>query len=651
MTRTYGAPPAAFPLEDAVPRLWNRPIVHAIVSIVLLSGIVAGTGPAAAQGDNAGLTSETTYESPSYGYEIAWEDPWTAGTNAATSEDETDTLELTTEAASLGVIGTRADPTASRPPVTGALLDSIREITQVDPDWTIVASDPAGPAPSLVIDYEDGGVAVRQYIEVREVADGDAVVTITLVAEPDAFETALEDAREAVTLDDAPILAGGARESFLVTDEAATPEAEATADDLPTATATVTQRATEEDDATAEAEERDVTATPTETPEVRETPTEATETEVAAEGPPHGQTTTRGDTGDTGDTGDDGNGIEGNTYTSPQYDYTLTWDEDEWEAASASSDEETGYDSIRLLGEFSIIEIRSDPDYQGDPLACREDWADILRAAEGVEEFQPLEDAAGDAIADENDDTASAAYAVTLTTETGDTFNVVDYVECQVLVPRESNVVIIHSTLREDYDDQVEVREDLLAGLELPNEATDETPEAGETPTPRETPADTAAAADYTSPTFGYALSWDQEWTVVREDSADSFDTLELTNGVSRVFIEGQEDFEGDPRQCLNDAVAEARAGVGIADFEPMRDDEGRRVTGFQSGRAYAAYTLIYTEPNGGEPTEYVEYLECRTLAEGESVLEITQIVPAADYEAESAALEELLANLDLAET
>ncbi len=639
-----------------MPRPWSLPFVHTVVSIALLSGLAMWTLPAAAQTATPRSNGEMTYESPSFGYEVSWDVSWTAGDLTDSSQDGADTLELTTEDATLTVVGIAAEPNGTRPSITTALLDAIRSITQVDPDWTIVASAPAGPAPSLVVAYEDGGETVRAYIEAREVAGGDAVATVSLVAARDEFDAALADAQASVTLDDAPIFAGALGNGTETTGEAATPEAtgtpeaEATATEIPTATPRATERATEEDDATAQATERDATATPTETPEATETPTEEpatpepTGTEAANEGPPHGRT----DTPEA--TGAEGSGIEGNTYTSPQYGFTLTWDEDEWEVSSSSSDEETGYDSIRFSGERSFIEIRSDPDYRGDPVSCRDDWADILRAAEGVEEFRPLEDARGDHITEEDEDIASAAFEVTLTTETGDTFDVVDYVECRVLVPGESNLVIIHSTLLEDYDDQVEAREDLLAGLDLATDGTAETPAADATATARETPDGRGDAADYTSPTFGYTLSWDEPWTIERETSEGGFDTLELTNGVSRVFFEGQEGFEGNPEQCLNDAVTEARTGEGISDFEPMREDDGRRVAGFQSGRAFAAYTLTYSNPGGGGPERYVEYLECRTLAEGESVLEITQIVPAADYEAEAAAFEDLLANLELAE-
>ena len=67
-----------------------------------------------------------------------------------------------------------------------------------------------------------------------------------------------------------------------------------------------------------------------------------------------------------------------------------------------------------------------------------------------------------------------------------------------------------------------------------------------ETPTPvaglpTETPAalpTTAAGTSnvvgntYTSPTFGYQLTWDPTWSVVTDSSQNQFDVLRITNGV-----------------------------------------------------------------------------------------------------------------------
>src|SRR5690242_14121076 len=43
----------------------------------------------------------------------------------------------------------------------------------------------------------------------------------------------------------------------------------------------------------------------------------------------------------------------------------------------------------------------------------------------------------------------------------------------------------------------------------------------------------------YTSPTYGYQLTWDDTWSVVEQSSEGGYDLLHLSNGVSDVYLEG----------------------------------------------------------------------------------------------------------------
>jgi hypothetical protein len=47
-------------------------------------------------------------------------------------------------------------------------------------------------------------------------------------------------------------------------------------------------------------------------------------------------------------------------------------------------------------------------------------------------------------------------------------------------------------------------------------------------------------ANTYESPTFGYTLSWDREWTVDRDESEGDFDLLKLDSDNSSLWFEGQ---------------------------------------------------------------------------------------------------------------
>ena len=117
----------------------------------------------------------------------------------------------------------------------------------------------------------------------------------------------------------------------------------------------------------------------------------------------------------------------------------------------------------------------------------------------------------------------------------------------------------------------------LVAALGLSARAQSQEPKPKIAP-----PAATAAATPpaktgvhgnaYTSPTFGYTLSWDPAvWTVKAERLVEGYDGLELGTDRSNVFLEGMNDYNGDVAACLADARKQiaSRQGIGpISDFQ-----------------------------------------------------------------------------------
>jgi hypothetical protein len=153
---------------------------------------------------------------------------------------------------------------------------------------------------------------------------------------------------------------------------------------------------------------------------------------------------------------------------------------------------------------------------------------------------------------------------------------------------------------------------------------------AGETAPPTPTVATGVQGSTYRSPTFGYSLSWDDTWSVVTESSADGSDLLQLNNGVSDVYFRSYGDYTGDPAACVASIAEQLPANAGWSNVEPMRTAGGDPIAGGDAGRAYAVYTFGYAA--GGTTTDYAEYLECRAIVPGQSVLVVTQIAPLAAY-------------------
>jgi hypothetical protein len=180
----------------------------------------------------------------------------------------------------------------------------------------------------------------------------------------------------------------------------------------------------------------------------------------------------------------------------------------------------------------------------------------------------------------------------------------------------------------------------LVAGL-LATDAA-----APPTPTPIPTVASGVQGSTYRSPTYGYSLGWDGTWTVVAESSAEGSDLLQLSNGVSNVYFQSYGNYTGDAVGCVASIAAQFPNNPGWSEVEPMRTAGGDPIAGGDGDRSYAAYTFNYTVDS--TTTAYVEYLECRIVVPGESVLVISQVVTADAYPSQIEPMRVLLTGLTI---
>ena len=202
---------------------------------------------------------------------------------------------------------------------------------------------------------------------------------------------------------------------------------------------------------------------------------------------------------------DDDRDGEEDVYESPQYGYSLTYDPEEWEVVLEDDDPDDAWDEVSLGNGTSVVRLIGDPDYDEDELAdCVEDYVGALESGENNADVEPLDepDAEG-----EEDDRAWATYSYTFTNEDGEESDNVRYVECRALgepptvgaggppeggppegeggppegeapeggppegeapVGASVTLVILHDAPAEDYEDEIEARETLLEGLEVP---------------------------------------------------------------------------------------------------------------------------------------------------------------------------------------
>jgi hypothetical protein len=157
------------------------------------------------------------------------------------------------------------------------------------------------------------------------------------------------------------------------------------------------------------------------------------------------------------------------------------------------------------------------------------------------------------------------------------------------------------------------------------------------------------SGTSYTSPTYGFSLTWDPAWTVVRATAEGGVDHLTLQSDssiVSLTTLVGAVGGNGDAAQCL------LAVGTGFIP-QPNRDialaagADGRPLQGGDASRAYVIYTYLAV-PALGEPQASVAYLDCRPLVPGEVSLVIIQLTGIETYNADVPRLEALLAGLVL---
>src|SRR3954462_5574061 len=89
------------------------------------------------------------------------------------------------------------------------------------------------------------------------------------------------------------------------------------------------------------------------------------------------------------------------------------------------------------------------------------------------------------------------------------------------------------------------------------------------------TPADVEGAS-YTSPTFGYTLSWDDSiWSVSDDYSEDGYDALALAADDEALYVEAFYFYQGDADDCLDGERLNIADDAELEDLAPLTDEDG----------------------------------------------------------------------------
>ncbi len=613
----------------------------------------AAAAPAASsQTGDTGLTSDTTYESPQFGYAVAWSEPWqTRARNVTSNPGGFDSLTLRDGSSNLRITGHSGEDD----PAT-VLADSIALETDNATDSEIISQSTG----SVPLTAELRVRANTVLIEVQGLPENDALVVITLSARSADFDAVLASTQQLVTINDAPILNGEGSGT-------ATPAA--TGDGTPTA---------------------ETSASATETPKATETAT--------------GESTPS----DTGVSG-----VDGTTYTSPQHGYSFSWNGSVWNvpAGGELSKSDQAFDSLELDAPTGLTYIYAFDGYAGNAATCLQGESDFYATQDpSVTGWTPAKDANGDPLTEvtgttsawgvfnldfqNSDPTSATRVATPAGTGASNASNAVpltDYIECRTLVPGKSILIIFASASRASYNDHIDRVQTVLDTISIPGgDATqiagngtpipgDVTPEATATPTTSTdatpnagdvTPDATATATRttqtpstpatgsgvdigavdglkgsvFTSPSFDFVFDIPSDWTIQDATVKPNDETITLNNGTSTVtvFATNAAAYTTDLPSCVKASAADLQADPAYAGLKLDRTSDGSVFQGSDDQSAYANYT--YT--SGG--TKYAHFIECRFIAEGESVVIVSQDVPYDQYTTERSARIEIRNSITL---
>ncbi|MDQ2682627.1 MAG: neutral zinc metallopeptidase [Chloroflexota bacterium] len=127
----------------------------------------------------------------------------------------------------------------------------------------------------------------------------------------------------------------------------------------------------------------------------------------------------------------------------------------------------------------------------------------------------------------------------------------------------------------------------------------------------------------YTSPTFGYSATWDdQTWVPTAEYAAWNYTWLTLEAATSSLWLEGLYAYYGDAEDCFEYELQGIEGQLEVEQLSPLDDSEGNPWVNYGNGWASGMFAL----PDGalGNGLETALYLECITLIPDFAVLIVT---------------------------
>ena len=154
------------------------------------------------------------------------------------------------------------------------------------------------------------------------------------------------------------------------------------------------------------------------------------------------------------------------------------------------------------------------------------------------------------------------------------------------------------------------------------------------------------SGSSWQGPNFGVRIRWDPAvWSVEAEFIDVGYDGLQIGTPISTVYLETYNGFGGDAAACFAAAEQEIGEREGVSEVI-LLTNRPLPVAADVRGEA-GLFGLTATLPDGNV-YRGVEYVECRTVYPGETVLEITWQAITLAFNEDFANVEELLATIEM---
>lgn len=325
-------------------------------------------------------------------------------------------------------------------------------------------------------------------------------------------------------------------------------------------------------------------------------------------------------------------GVDGTTYVSPQYGYSLSWN-DTWSVDDSTSEESRDY--LRLSNGVVLVDLIGEPwdpnfgtcfDWIVDYYEQNESYSNIQFATDTVSMYPGVWEITG-------------ILTVTYTDPNdGSVTNYIDYAACTPLAGQDVIVSLEQFVTIEDFREQAAAMDD-LRGSFVPNIDVVAQPI---TPTATAGQASNVSGNTYTSPLFGYSLTWDDTWSVVTEDSSDGFDFLRIESDTLVADLYGSAG-GNTPDQCIDDLLAYYQGDPQYTNVQFVPDDLGNPMV--DSAAGFTSALISYTTTgDDGLPLDSFDYATCVALPDQGALAILEIYMRPSDFVLHQDAIESLIA-------